>query len=63
MPAKTKRLLLGQNINPEPIAEKRSQILIIFIKPYKLFLFINNKHNIFSPPLSAVAVTRVEIGS
>lgn len=43
VPAKTRGLLLERNINPESIAEKISQILIIFIKPYKSFLHINNK--------------------
>lgn len=72
VPAKTRGLLLERNINPESKAEKISQILIIFIKPYKPFLHINNKHThtfyiyiyinkkFFYPPLSPVAV---EIGS
>lgn len=36
VPAKHRGLLLGQDISPELRAEKVSQILFIFSKPYKL---------------------------
>lgn len=50
-PTETRGLLLGQNFNAESVAEKISQILIVFLKPFTLFSYINKKYVcIYFPP-------------